>query len=462
MSQAVFLSGNLMRHVAVMSFTASIGILAIFAVDFVDMIFISMLGNSALAAAVGYAGTLLFFTNSINIGLSIAAGSLVSRALGADKAERAREYATSVAVAAAIIGLIVPLLLIPNLEAVFRLLGADGETLTFATRYASIILPTMVVMGVAMATMATLRAYGDARGSMMVTLFGGVVNAVLDPLLIFGLGLGLDGAAIASVLARLTMAAAGLYLAINRHHAFARPSFGMIGRDYAAVSAIALPAIMTNLASPVGNAIVTREMARFGTDAVAAMAVIGRLTPMAFAVLFALSGAIGPIIGQNFGAGATDRVKGAFTAGLKFLGAYVVIVAVLLFLLRAPIAALFEADGEMRTLIFLFCGPLALLQFFNGVIFVCNASFNNLGRPLLSTAVNWGRHTLGTLPFVLVGASMAGASGVLVGQAIGGVIFAAIGVALALRVMNAMAPESEVDAFTEQQNMHQHATRRNW
>ncbi len=84
MSQAKFLTGNLFRHVTVMSLTSSVGLMAIFAVDFVDMIFISMLGKDELAAAVGYAGAILFFTTSFNIGVAIAAGALVARALGED------------------------------------------------------------------------------------------------------------------------------------------------------------------------------------------------------------------------------------------------------------------------------------------------------------------------------------------------------------------------------------------
>lgn len=71
--QAKFLSGNLFRHIMVMSFTASLGLMAVFAVDFVDMIFISMLGKDDLAAAVGYAAAILFFTTSFNIGVAIAA-----------------------------------------------------------------------------------------------------------------------------------------------------------------------------------------------------------------------------------------------------------------------------------------------------------------------------------------------------------------------------------------------------
>lgn len=462
MAQAVFLSGSLMRHVAVMSFTASVGLMAMFAVDFIDMVFISMLGNKALAAAVGYAGTFLFFTNSINIGLSIAAGSLVARSLGADEAQQAREYATSVALFGLLTGIVIPLIALPNLSYLLALMGAEGEVLALAVRYATIILPTMWVMGVAVAAMAVLRAHGDARNSMLTTLIGGAVNALLDPLLIFGLGLGLDGAAIASVLARLTMAWFGLTMAIRRHNGLARPSLAVLRRDLRPASLIALPAVLTNLATPMGNAIFTRQMAAYGSDAVAAMAVIGRLYPVAFAVVFALSGAIGPIIGQNYGAEQFDRVRAAFLAGLRFIALYVLAIAALLFLLRVQVAALFDAQGQMLSLIYLFCGPLALAQFFNGAIFVGNASFNNLGRPIYSTYINWGRHTLGTWPFVLVGSLTMGASGVLIGQAVGGVLFAGISVVLALRVMNGLQSKAEVDPFAAERNLHQVTTRRSW
>jgi putative MATE family efflux protein len=445
-----------------MSFTASIGIAAIFAVDFVDMVFISMLGQAELAAAVGYSGTLLFFTNAINIGLSIAAGSMVSRSVGAQRNLAAQEYATSVAIFAAITGVIIPILILLNLNTLLRFLGADGDTLTFANSYCTIVLPTMSFMGLAMTTMAVLRARGDAKGSMFVTLAGGVTNAVLDPILIFALEMGLEGAAWASVVARACMMIFGFWLCIGRHAGFAAPTYKLFRRDFLVLSAIAAPAVMTNLATPAGNAIVTREIARFGTEAVAAMAVIGRLTPLAFAVVLALSGAIGPIVGQNFGAGRFDRVAGTLIAGLKFIAAYVVAVSVLLFFLRETIADIFEASGEMRSLIYLFCGVLALLQFFNGTIFVCNASFNNLGRPLYSTLVNWGRHTIGTYPLVIIGSAMTGATGVLVGQALGGVIFAIVAVAMAWRLTHHLSRTAPVDKFAAEKQLHEVTSRRNW
>lgn len=460
--EAVFIKGNLMRHVSVMSFTASVGLMAMFAVDFIDMIFISMLGNDALAAAVGYAGALLFFTNSVNIGLSIAAGSLVARAIGAGEDEDAREYATSVVVFGAITGVILPILILFNLRYLLEFLGAEGEALRLAIRYVSIILPTMPLMAIAMAAMAVLRAHGDAKRSMYSTLLGGVVNAVLDPILIFGLSMGLDGAAIASVCARITMLIVAMRPAIRIYNGFARPDLALIKRDFTAVSAIAGPAVLTNVATPVGSAIVTREIAKYGTDAVAGMAVIGRLLPVAFSVIFALSGAIGPIVGQNFGAGQFDRVRGAFVAGIKFITVYVAVASLILFVFRSPIADLFDAEGMTRSLIYLFCGPIALASFFNGVIFVSNASFNNLGHPIYSTYINWGRNTFGTLPFVLMGSALLGAPGVLIGQAAGGVLFALIAYILAGRVMTNLEHPKQMEPFSAHRRLHTLFGRGRW
>jgi Na+-driven multidrug efflux pump len=188
-------------------------------------------------------------------------------------------------------------------------------------------------------------------------------------------------------------------------------------------------------------------MAEFGEEAVAGMAIVGRLTPVAFGTIFALSGAVGPIIGQNFGAQKHDRVRRAYLDGLLFTALVVILVSGLLFLLRGPIGALFALEGLSQEIVYLFCGPLALAWFFNGMIFVSNAGFNNLGHPYYSTWTNWGRHTLGTIPFVMIFAAWFGAAGVLIGQAVGGVIFGLWSGWLAMRVISRQEPPSEPRPF---------------
>lgn len=448
MADAKFLEGNLFRHVSIMSLTASLGLVAVFAVDLVDMLFISMLGQAELAAAVGYAGAILFFTTSFGIGMAIAAGALVARALGAGDEGAARRRASTAlvwavafgAVFAGVVWMLVPLFV--------GLLGASGETARLAVSYLRIIVPSLPLLMVGMIGGAILRAHGDANQAMVATLVGGAVNAVLDPILIFGFGLDLTGAALASVAARAAIAATAL-LPIFRHHGgLEAPRADHMLPDLRPLAAIAAPAILTQLATPVGQAFVTRSMAAYGEDAVAGMAIVARLTPVAFGVIFALSGAVGPIIGQNAGAGDRDRVRGAFRAALLFTALYVVAAALLLFLLRAPIAAMFDATGQALALVYLFCGPLALVFFFNGTLFVANAAFNNLRQPLRSTWLNWGRHTLGTVPPVLLLSAWLGAPGVLIGQAVGGVVFGLIAWRLAERLISAPdLPRPEPERF---------------
>ena len=452
-SQAKFLEGNLFRHISVMSLTASVGLMAVFVVDFVDMIFISMLGKAELAAAIGYAGAILFFTSSFGIGMAIAAGALVSRALGAGDGELARRRATNTLIYGILFGVIFATVVWSNLEYLSALMGASGATLDLSVSYLAIIIPSLPLLIFGMVGSAILRAYGDARRAMMATVWGGLVNAVLDPILIFGLDLELTGAALASVAARFAIAWFGIMPLIRHHKALAAPKD--VAHDLVPVAAIAAPAILTQLATPIGQAYVTRSMAEFGEAAVAGMAIIGRMTPIAFGVIFALSGALGPIIGQNAGGGRLDRVREAMRDAVLFMGLVVVLVTGILFAIREPIAALFEADGITLELIFLFCGPLALAFFFNGVIFASNAAFNNLGHPFYSTWINWGRHTLGTIPLVIVGAAWFGAPGVLIGQAVGGVVFAAIAWVLTRKVLaGAGISEGENAPFARHARLH--------
>ncbi len=437
MAEAKFLNGSLMRHVVVMAFTGSIGLSAIFVSDLVDLLFISMLGEAELAAAVGYSGAIMFFTVSICIGLTIAMTALVSRTLGAGDLERAKQLATSTLTFSFIVASVVAVIVWFAVPILLSIVGAQGRTHELAVTFLRIIVPSLPIMAMGMGATGILRAHGDARRAMWATIAGGVVNAGLDPIFIFVLDFGLNGAAMASVCARIGVLVVAI-IPIYRHHGgLERFSFKRMREDSRAISAIAVPAMLTNVATPIGNAYVTATLAPFGDNAVAAMAVIGRLTPVAFAVVFALSGAIGPIVGQNFGAKAFDRVRSAFLEGLRFTALYVLAVSALLFFLREPISTLFGLDGEARELLYLFCGPLALGFIFNGALFASNAAFNNLNRPTYSTALNWGRNTLGTIPLAMAGSALAGAPGVLIGQALGGVIFGIAGSWLSLRLIAA-------------------------
>lgn len=436
---AKFVTGNLFRHVAVMSLTSSVGLMAIFVVDLVNILYISWLDDPVMTAAVGYAGAVLFFTTSFAIGISIAVSAVVSRALGQRDEDLARRRGTNGMLVGLAVGFAFTLVVWLLLRPIVDLLGATGETAEAAVHFLRIMIAGQPLLMVGIVGSAILRSHGDAKRAMMVTVWGAVALAIMDPILIFGAGLGLTGAGIAGVLSRLVIAVMAIWPILRHHGGFGRISTDGLREDLAAMGAIAGPAVLTQVATPVGQAFVTRLVAPFGEAAVAGLAITGRLTPVALGVIFALSGAVGPIIGQNAGAGRIDRVRETFRAAVLFMGLVVGIVTVVLFVLRGPLADLFRAEGVTRDLIYLFCGPLCLLFFFNGLIFVSNAACNNLGRPFQSTLVNWGRHTLGTVPFAIWLGGYWGAQGVLIGQAVGGVVFGLLAAWLAVRVIDQAA-----------------------
>lgn len=444
-----------------MSVTASVGLLALFIVDLVDMLFISMLGNAQLAAAIGFAGSILFFTTSVGIGLAIAAGSLIARSLGENNSERAREYMTHVMVIGLLFSFVFAGLIWVNLRGLTAMVGATGEAQEFAISYLQIIIPSMPLLMCGMVAAAALRSHGAAKLSTIATLAAGAVNAILDPIFIFTLDMGLEGAAWASVLARVAMLATAFWPIMSRYGGLGRLSVAAISVDVRPILAIAIPAILANIAAPVGVAYVTRAAAEFGQEAVAGMAVIGRLTPISFALIFAMSGALGPIIGQNFGAKQYDRVSLAYRESVIFVTVYVCGVVLVLYLLRGTIADLFGAQGIGRDLIYLFCGPLSLAWIFNGIIFISNAAYNNLGHPFYSTWINWARNTLGIFPFVYLGAKIWGAQGVLIGQMFGGVLVALVSVYLAWRLMK-QPPEVDPEALEKPRFANHARSFKNW
>ena len=433
-----FTTGSTLKHVLNMTAAGSVGLIAVFAVDLLNLFYISVLGQKELAAAVGYAGTLLFFIVSLSIGLAIGVSAITSRALGRGDRQQAQHMAGAsmvLMVGSMVIG---SLALYPFVGSLLGLLGATGVTADLALRFTRWVLPSAPLLGAGMCISALLRALGDGKRAMYVTLSAAAAVAVLDPLFIFGFGWGLDGAALATGTARLVMVCVGLYGLVRVHHLLAWPTRAELVTTAKPFFAIGLPSILTQVATPVGNAFVTAAIAPFGDSAVAGWAIVGRIIPVAFAALYGLSGAVGPILGQNLGAGRYDRLRSTMMDSLKVVVVYVVLTWLLLALFSGLIANAFGATGEAREVIVFFCQFVAVSFVFNGAVFVANAAFNNLGYALYSTALNWGRATLGVAPFIWLGGHYYGIKGVLAGYGLGVVLFGVVGVWGCFKVLEQM------------------------
>jgi len=439
----VFTTGSLMRHVIVMTATGSVGLIAIFAVDVLSLFWVARLGDQAYKAAIGYASQAFFLLMSVNIGLTIAISATVSRALGAGDRPRARRLAASGLAITFLVSAAISVALYAFRDVVLRnWMHASGEAAEVASAFLAITVPANVPMGLGMALSGVLRAAGDAKRAMYVTLAGGIVTAFADPLLILGCGLGVYGAAWATVISRLTFLGVGAWGAIHIHNLVAPPRVKYLPHDFGPIMGIGLPSILANLATPVSAIYVTRIWSDFGTATVAGGAIIDRVVPLAFGVIFALTGSIGPIIGQNYGAKLFPRVRRTIDDSFVVAVGYAICAWGVLAVSGTYIASAFGASGQSAEFVVLFCRLGALAWVFITCLFVANTVFNNLGFPLMAMVFNWGRATLGTIPFVTLGAAWGGFFGAVVGLVLGAGIFGLAGVAVAYGLVARLAREA--------------------
>lgn len=405
-----------MGHVVRMTMTSMLGLTFLFLVDVINLFWISWLNDEQLTAALGFAWTLQFFTLSAGVGFMIATAALVARALGAGSRSRARRYGTGATAMTVLALSAVALFVLLTRDWLLELVGAEGQTAGLASDYLFIVMLSLPLMAIGFAGSGILRGEGDAWRSMLVTLVSGLLAMVLDPIFILGLDMGLQGAAWAVFFSRLLGAGVAIHAVARVHRLLEWPRLVDIRITARPFWAIAAPALLTQFSSPVGNSIITSAIAAFGDGAVAGWAVVSRVNILAFGGLFALSGAIGGIIGQNAAAGRWDRVRRAYLDALKFVLVYTLIVWALLALFSEPLAGIF-ALGPQGTAVFrAFTHIAAGAYIFAGAQFVALATFNNLERPIWATIANWARDGILMYPSVHFGALLFMAPGVVYGQ----------------------------------------------
>ncbi|WP_259952946.1 MATE family efflux transporter [Sulfitobacter mediterraneus] len=426
MSEGRFLTGGTMGHVVRMTATGAMGITFVFLVDAANLLWVSQLGDPQLVAAIGFAYAVQFFSVSVNVGLMIAATAVISRSIGEGRRDQARRQAgAGIAIAVCVMALVAAVIVVLRHQLV-GLAGAEGETARLAARYLAITVPSLLPMAVSLICSGALRAEGFGAKAMYITLLSGLVLLVLDPILIFWLEWGLDGAAIGLVLFRFSLMGLGLYYAVHQCGLVDRPRLRTLRNISAPFIAVAIPAVATQMSTPAGNYILTIVMAQFGDDAVAAWAVVGRLTVVVFGGIFALSGAIGGIFGQNYGAGQMDRVRSTYRDALLFCLCYTLVAWALLYAVTPLVVQVFALDGQgaevLRAFTLVGVGGFVFI----GALFVSNAAFNSLGKPGRSTLVNWIKDGAISWPAAAGFAALFGAPGVIYGQAAAGAVMGLI------------------------------------
>ncbi len=415
--------GTLFRMTVPMIF----GILAMVAFHLTDTFFVAQLGTNALAA-MSFTFPVVFVIHSISMGLGVGVSAVVSRVIGSGDHDQVRRLTTdSLVLAMLVVGFFVATGLL-TIDPLFRLLGATDEIVPLIKSYMKIWYTGVLFVVIPMVGNSAIRATGDTKTPSLIMVAAVTVNVILDPLLIFGIGpfprMELAGAALATVFARATALLVSLWVLGRRERMLTLvllPIRNLI-RSWRSVLYIGLPTAGTNMIVPVALGIITRMVAEYGPQPVAALGVATRIDPFALAVIFALSASLGPFVGQNLGAGRYDRIKLAVWYSHRFAVGWGLLMLAVLALSARPIASLFSDTPAVvdTTVHYLRLVPIGYgLQ---GVLLLSNMTLNILKKPLHAASLNLTQMFVLYIPLAFIGSRLMGVPGIFGAAAVANIV----------------------------------------
>ncbi len=425
--RAPLTTGSISRGITGLAGPMALGMLAMMIFNLVDTWFVSRLGTAALAA-MSLTFPVVMVVGSIALGLGIGTTSVISRAVGSGASERVRRLTTDALLMGVAAVLLVSIAGWLTIDPLFRLLGADDVLLPLVRAYMTVWYPGAVFLVIPMLGNAAIRATGDTRTPALIMAYAGLANVAMDPVLIFGMGpfpaMGIQGAAVATVLGRATTLAGALWVLGAREKLLARRFQGLATtlRSWRSIVAVGAPAAAANLAQPLTIGLLTAMVAAYGKAAVAAFGAAGRVEMLALIPVRALASGMVPFVGQNWGARNHGRVAGGLRVGLAGgvgtgLLDYAVLAAA-----AVPIGRLFSADPTVVGYIALYFWIMPAAHWAMGIIGLANSALNAVGRSLSAAAVTLLRAPLLTWLFAVVGRRLAGVEGIFFGAVAASVV----------------------------------------
>nr|WP_051881583.1 MATE family efflux transporter [Parvularcula oceani] len=375
-----------------LSWPMTVGLFAVIAINVTDTFYIGRLGTEELAA-IGYCFPVIFGMSAIAIGVGNGATSVVSRALGAGQEKRARMLTTNTLLFVLIWSLVLAGAMYALSEEVFSLLALPARLQPHVDEYMDVWYAGLPFLIVPIVLNGLIRASGEAIVPSVLMVLAAAINAIVSPLLIFGLlglpALGMAGAAWATVGARgLIAALCVVYLLREDLMEISRETFAGFFGCVADVARFGAPAFLAQLVSPVSGAIITRILSEQGAETVAAYAVGARIESLALIPFFALQSGIAPFIGQNVGAARTPRLRRAEMTAIVFALGWGLLAGLILFGFGGSLGGLFTADPAIAALTDRYLGLVGFGLFGAGLVIVSTGVFNPLGYPNLAMVLS--------------------------------------------------------------------------
>ncbi|TFH70839.1 MATE family efflux transporter [Gammaproteobacteria bacterium LSUCC0112] len=406
-----------------------VGMVMMFSFSLVDTFFVSLLGTEALSA-ISFTFPVTFTIMSLAIGLSIGTSAVVAKYIGRGETEKAKQASTVTNYVAIVLSGVLAATGYMFMDQIFLALGASTTLLPVIREYMDIWMPTSVLLVAIICANSVLRANGDTRTPSMLMAGSGLINAILTPLMVFGLGpvpaLGIAGAAWATLMSWIAGVVFLFYFLAIRHELIYKgmPSGPVFKTSASEMLKIGIPASGSNMLTPIAGGVLTAIVASYGETAVAAFGVGSRLESIACLVILALSSTLPPFVSQNLGAGRIDRIEEACRTSLRFVLTWQLLIYALMALSAGLIAAVFTRDDSVADIIKLYLWIMPLGYGMQGVIILCNSALNAMHKPMIALYLSIARFFLFIVPMAWIGSEVAGLQGFFIGALTGNLLMA--------------------------------------
>ncbi|MFA6816283.1 MAG: MATE family efflux transporter [Lentisphaeria bacterium] len=382
--------------------------LAISGYNIADTCYIGHLPGAESLAAMGFTFPVIMLAGCIFHGFADALMTFTAQLNGAKKQKATRTFVTAGLVMLVLIAAFIALLGVFTCPMLFKLFGASGKTLELAITYMNIWYAGCITIILALSGNDLLIACGNPKYAAWMMMLSMLINVILDPILIFGLGpipgKGIAGAAIATILSQGIGAVCILSMAQHKYHLidFKSLTWKTILLDWKQLFAYAIPAILGMLLMPIGNAVIIRITAEFGVVAVAAVAAAGRIEMLAFVIPMSVGMAVMPYMGQNFGAGFYQRIHDGRKFVMRFAFGFLLTSGTLIFLFRRQIVPFFSIDPAVQEIMIQYLSIVVWGLWGVEVHRFSNFTFTGCGKPKFATFLTIMRVVLFLIPFALI------------------------------------------------------------
>lgn len=383
-----------------------------------DTFFVSQLGTSA-SGAVGIVYSAMAMIQAFAFMIGMGAGNNISRLLGAGKTEEAKRYASVAWFTGFALGCVVAVLGMTQMEPIVMLLGSTETIAPYAVDYARYIFLAAPFMMCSFIMNNLLRFQGLASYAMVGITTGGILNMVLDPILIFGLDMGTAGAGAATGFSQFVSFCILLFMCNTHKDAIHitprnyKPSLRIYGRIlYTGVPSLARQGIAS-----VSSVMLNSIAGQYGDAAVAAMSIVSRFTMFINSVIVGFGQGFQPVCAFNFGAKQYDRVKKAFWFCVKVATAALIILCGISLLFSGNIIALFRKDDAEVIAIGTFALRAQLITMpLWGYYTMCNMFSQSIGYGVRASIISCARQGLFLIPALAILPRILGLRGLQLSQ----------------------------------------------